>query len=238
MLIWRSLIRSLVYVSVHFLSLSLFWLMPLFYYIFFNIFFLFYIDTSVVPPLIYAFMGSSREIAIGPVAVVSLLLSSMLQEIQDPVADPVAYRRLVFTVTLFAGIFQASFGLLRFGFSLFGSIFLANIFISFVMLWFFFSLQIGFSCGLFVSCCHCWVHGWSCHSHWSSTNERLACNQQFHYQNWCGFCFGICCQICSSDSKFSVSNHEIRKTKSFKVLNFFFSCCSGTLWTLYLAAPS
>ncbi|KAL0541387.1 hypothetical protein IC582_021429 [Cucumis melo] len=72
--------------------------------------------TSVVPPLIYAFMGSSREIAIGPVAVVSLLLSSMLQEIQDPVADPVAYRRLVFTVTLFAGIFQASFGLLRLGF--------------------------------------------------------------------------------------------------------------------------
>lgn len=73
-------------------------------------------------------MGSSREIAIGPVAVVSLLLSSMLQEIQDPVADPVAYRRLVFTVTLFAGIFQASFGLLRFGFSLFGSTFLAKIF--------------------------------------------------------------------------------------------------------------
>ncbi|CAK9327712.1 unnamed protein product, partial [Citrullus colocynthis] len=72
--------------------------------------------TSVVPPLIYAFMGSSREIAIGPVAVVSLLLSSMLQEIQDPVADSVAYRRLIFTVTLFAGIFQASFGFLRLGF--------------------------------------------------------------------------------------------------------------------------
>ncbi|KAJ0040503.1 hypothetical protein Pint_26652 [Pistacia integerrima] len=33
--------------------------------------------TSVVPPLIYAVMGTSREIAIGPVAVISLLLSSM-----------------------------------------------------------------------------------------------------------------------------------------------------------------
>ena len=71
------------------------------------------LDTSAVPPLIYALMGSSREIAIGPVAVVSLLLSSMLQEIRDPVADPVGYRSLVFTVTLFAGIFQAGFGLLR-----------------------------------------------------------------------------------------------------------------------------
>ncbi|TXG60634.1 hypothetical protein EZV62_015207 [Acer yangbiense] len=34
--------------------------------------------TSVVPPLIYAIMGTSREIAIGPVAVVSLLLLGFL----------------------------------------------------------------------------------------------------------------------------------------------------------------
>lgn len=72
--------------------------------------------TSVVPPLIYALMGTSREIAIGPVAVVSLLLSAMVQKIEDPVADPIAYRKLVFTVTFFAGTFQAMFGFLRFGF--------------------------------------------------------------------------------------------------------------------------
>ncbi|KAJ6939398.1 low affinity sulfate transporter 3 [Populus alba x Populus x berolinensis] len=72
--------------------------------------------TSVIPPLIYAIMGSSREIAIGPVAVVSMLLSSMIAEIQDPLADPVAYRNFVFTVTLFAGTFQALFGLFRLGF--------------------------------------------------------------------------------------------------------------------------
>ncbi len=71
------------------------------------------LDTSVVPPLIYALMGSSRELAIGPVAVVSILLSSMVQKIQDPVADPIAYRNLVFTVTFFAGIFQAAFGVFR-----------------------------------------------------------------------------------------------------------------------------
>lgn len=73
-------------------------------------------DTSVVPPLVYALMGSSREIAIGPVAVVSLLLSSMIQNIQDPMTDPGAYRRLVFTATFFAGTFQAIFGLLRYFF--------------------------------------------------------------------------------------------------------------------------
>uniref|UniRef100_A0A453IRJ5 SLC26A/SulP transporter domain-containing protein n=1 Tax=Aegilops tauschii subsp. strangulata TaxID=200361 RepID=A0A453IRJ5_AEGTS len=63
--------------------------------------------TSVVPPLIYAVMGTSREIAIGPVAVVSLLLSSMVQKVVDPAVDPVTYRTLVFTVTFLAGVFQA-----------------------------------------------------------------------------------------------------------------------------------
>ncbi|KAL4604048.1 hypothetical protein ACB092_10G166400 [Castanea dentata] len=72
--------------------------------------------TSVVPPLIYALMGSSRELAIGPVAVVSILMSSMVPNIQDPVADPIAYRNLVFTVTFFAGTFQAVFGMFRLGF--------------------------------------------------------------------------------------------------------------------------
>ncbi|KAI4307356.1 hypothetical protein L6164_030556 [Bauhinia variegata] len=72
--------------------------------------------TSVVPPLIYAVMGSSREIAIGPVAVVSLLLSSTIQKVIDPAANPEAYRNFVFTVTFFAGIFQAAFGIFRLGF--------------------------------------------------------------------------------------------------------------------------
>lgn len=72
--------------------------------------------TSVVPPLIYAVMGTSREIAISPVAVVSLLLSSMIQKVVDPAADPATYRSLVFTVTFLAGVFQVCFGLFRLGF--------------------------------------------------------------------------------------------------------------------------
>ncbi|RLN39593.1 low affinity sulfate transporter 3-like isoform X1 [Panicum miliaceum] len=72
--------------------------------------------TSAVPPLVYAVMGTSREIAIGPVAVVSLLLSSMVQKIADPAIDPASYRKMVFTVTFLTGVFQFAFGLFRLGF--------------------------------------------------------------------------------------------------------------------------
>ncbi|XP_050262501.1 sulfate transporter 1.3-like [Quercus robur] len=72
--------------------------------------------SSFVPPLIYAFMGSSRDIAIGPVAVVSLLLGSLLQDEIDPVKDALEYRRLAFTATFFAGITQFTLGFFRLGF--------------------------------------------------------------------------------------------------------------------------
>ena len=58
-------------------------------------------------------MGSSRDIAIGPVAVVSLLLGTLLQNEFDPVSDANEYRRLAFTATFFAGITQATLGVLR-----------------------------------------------------------------------------------------------------------------------------
>ncbi|KAL8199944.1 hypothetical protein R6Q57_013512 [Mikania cordata] len=72
--------------------------------------------TSVVPPLIYTTMGTSRDLAIGPVAVVSLLISAMVSKIVNPVVDPISYTKLVFTVTFFTGSFQALFGLFRLGF--------------------------------------------------------------------------------------------------------------------------
>ncbi|XP_043721375.1 sulfate transporter 1.2-like [Telopea speciosissima] len=72
--------------------------------------------TSFVPPLIYAFMGSSRDIAIGPVAVVSLLLGTLLQNEIDPVKNAAEYQRLAFTATFFAGITQAALGFFRLGF--------------------------------------------------------------------------------------------------------------------------
>lgn len=72
--------------------------------------------SSFVPPLIYAFMGSSRDIAIGPVAVVSLLLGTLLQNEIDPVKNPDEYRRLAFTATFFAGITEVMLGFFRLGF--------------------------------------------------------------------------------------------------------------------------
>ncbi|KAK4274083.1 hypothetical protein QN277_017368 [Acacia crassicarpa] len=72
--------------------------------------------SSFVPPLVYAIMGSSRDIAIGPVAVVSLLLGTLLQNEIDPIAHPSEYRRLAFTATFFAGITQATLGVFRLGF--------------------------------------------------------------------------------------------------------------------------
>ncbi|KAG5016027.1 hypothetical protein AAZX31_08G178400 [Glycine max] len=71
--------------------------------------------TSFVCPLVYAFMGSSRDIAIGPVAVVSLLLGTMLtDEISDFKSHE--YLRLAFTATFFAGVTQMALGVLRLGF--------------------------------------------------------------------------------------------------------------------------
>ncbi|KAL4291043.1 hypothetical protein GQ457_14G012760 [Hibiscus cannabinus] len=72
--------------------------------------------SSFVPPLIYAMLGSSRDLAVGTVAVVSLLISSMLGKVVSPTENPNQYVQLVFTATFFAGLFQASLGILRLGF--------------------------------------------------------------------------------------------------------------------------
>lgn len=93
----------------------------------------FSVDTSFVPPLLYAALGVSREIAIGPVAVVSILLGTLAKDdLPIPAAATAscdttstkfinadcskyreAYLALIFTATLFTGIFQAALGLTR-----------------------------------------------------------------------------------------------------------------------------
>ncbi|KAF8758032.1 hypothetical protein HU200_010808 [Digitaria exilis] len=71
---------------------------------------------SFVPPLIYPLLGTSRDLAMGPMAVVSLLLGSLLQNEIDPKKNPLDYKRLAFTATFFAGITQAALGFFRLGF--------------------------------------------------------------------------------------------------------------------------
>lgn len=86
-----------------------------------------YSDTSIVPPIIYAFLASSREIVIGPVTVDSLLLSSMIQTLKDPVNDSTAYTQLVLTATFFTGVFQVAFGFLRFALRYLPSLWINNL---------------------------------------------------------------------------------------------------------------
>ncbi|KAH0978364.1 hypothetical protein GBA52_028083 [Prunus armeniaca] len=72
--------------------------------------------SSFIPPLVYAMMGSSRDLAVGTVAVASLLIASMLGAEVNAMENPTLYLHLAFTATFFAGVFQASLGFLRLGF--------------------------------------------------------------------------------------------------------------------------
>ncbi|XP_010256148.1 PREDICTED: sulfate transporter 3.1-like isoform X1 [Nelumbo nucifera] len=72
--------------------------------------------SSFVPPLVYAMMGSSRDLAVGTVAVASLLTASMLGSEVNANDNPTLYLHLAFTATFFAGVLQATLGILRLGF--------------------------------------------------------------------------------------------------------------------------
>ncbi|KAG5055317.1 hypothetical protein AAZX31_03G138600 [Glycine max] len=72
--------------------------------------------SSFTPPLIYAMMGSSRDLAVGTVAVGSLLMASMLGRVVNFNENPKLFLHLAFTATFFAGVLQASLGLFRLGF--------------------------------------------------------------------------------------------------------------------------
>ncbi|PRQ26041.1 putative SLC26A/SulP transporter [Rosa chinensis] len=72
--------------------------------------------SSFIPPLVYAMMGSSRDLAVGTVAVASLLTASMLGAEVNATENPTLYLHLAFTATFFAGVFQALLGLFRLGF--------------------------------------------------------------------------------------------------------------------------
>ncbi|XP_047972353.1 probable sulfate transporter 3.3 [Salvia hispanica] len=72
--------------------------------------------SSFVPPLIYAVLGSSRDLAVGPVSIASLIMGDMLRREVSPSQDPILFLQLAFSSTFFAGLFQASLGFLRLGF--------------------------------------------------------------------------------------------------------------------------
>uniref|UniRef100_A0A5B7B4R6 Putative sulfate transporter 3.1-like n=1 Tax=Davidia involucrata TaxID=16924 RepID=A0A5B7B4R6_DAVIN len=61
-------------------------------------------------------MGSSRDLAVGTVAVASLLTAFMLGNEVNANENPTLFLHLAFTATFFAGLFQAALGFLRLGF--------------------------------------------------------------------------------------------------------------------------
>ena len=68
---------------------------------------------SLIPLLIYAVMGSSPHLAVGPVALVALLVASTVAPLAD---TPEEYLALSILLSLLVGAFQFLFGLFRMGF--------------------------------------------------------------------------------------------------------------------------
>jgi anti-anti-sigma factor len=68
---------------------------------------------AFLPPMIAALFGSSRQLATGPVAVVSLLTAAALEPIAA--AGSQGYIAYAITLSLLVGLFQLALGLLRLG---------------------------------------------------------------------------------------------------------------------------
>ena len=68
---------------------------------------------SFLPVAIASLFGSSRQLATGPVAVVSLLTAAALEPIASN--DPSGYVAYAVMLALLVGLFQLSLGLLRMG---------------------------------------------------------------------------------------------------------------------------
>lgn len=69
---------------------------------------------SLVPLVVYALMGTSRQLAVGPVAMVSLLVAAGVAPLAA--GDPDRYIQLALLLALMVGALQVAMGLLRFGF--------------------------------------------------------------------------------------------------------------------------
>lgn len=68
----------------------------------------------IIPPIMYALLGTSNKLSIGPVALDSILILSGLSLVAEPGADN--YIELAVVLTLMVGLIQIFFGLIKFGF--------------------------------------------------------------------------------------------------------------------------
>lgn len=70
--------------------------------------------SGIIPMFLYAFFGTSRQLSVGPVALVSLLILSGVGEFAEPGTD--YFVTLAISTALIAGIIQILLGLFRLGF--------------------------------------------------------------------------------------------------------------------------
>lgn len=70
-----------------------------------------YSDSGFIPIFVYAIFGSSRQLAIGPVALTSLLVSNVLGKIVDSSEE--LYTELAILLALMVGVLECIMGLLR-----------------------------------------------------------------------------------------------------------------------------
>lgn len=69
---------------------------------------------SILPPIIYALFGTSRALAVGPVAMVSLLVATGVGEFAQP--NTPQYLAFAIVLAFLVGILQTFMGLVRLGF--------------------------------------------------------------------------------------------------------------------------
>ncbi len=69
---------------------------------------------SMLPLFLYGLFGTSRYLAVGPVAIVSLLTSAVLSTLATP--ESTAYVSLAITLALMVAVIQITLGVLRIGF--------------------------------------------------------------------------------------------------------------------------
>jgi SulP family sulfate permease len=68
---------------------------------------------STVPLVVYALLGTSRQLAVGPVAIVSLLTAAGLAPLAE--GDPARYAQLAALLAVMVGVLQVTFGLFKLG---------------------------------------------------------------------------------------------------------------------------
>lgn len=69
-------------------------------------------DSGFIPLFVYAIFGSSRQLAVGPVALVSLLVSNVLTSIVD--SSDALYTELAILLAFMVGVMECILGLLRY----------------------------------------------------------------------------------------------------------------------------